>query len=107
MNRRVVLKARVRPGHHEVSGRRNLKFLSVAMQEGQPTVWFEVDADSPLLVSDPTVQPETCRICHVIAVLTGEDFTKPDGFVFLGSAVSDHFVVHVYVEKQDVGDHHY
>lgn len=105
MKRRVVLKARVRPGRYEVSGHRNLKFLSVAMQEGQPTVWFEVD-DEPRLVSDPTVQPETCRICRVIAVLTGESFTKPDGFVFLGSAVSDHFVVHVYVEKQDVSDHH-
>lgn len=107
MSRRVVLKARVRPGHYEVSGHRNLKFLSVAMQEGQPTVWFEVDAEEPLLVSDPTVQPETGRICRVIAVLTGEYFTKPNGFVFLGSAVSNHFVVHVYVEKQDVGDHHY
>lgn len=83
MNRRVVLKARVRPGLYEVTGHRNLKFLSVAMQEGQPTVWFEVD-DEPHLVSDPAVQPETCRISRVIAVLTGECFTKPDGFVFPG-----------------------
>lgn len=105
MKRRVVLKAHVKPGAHSVIGHGNVKFLHVAMQQGTPTVWFE--ADAPLSTKDNTEShPDVGDTIGVLAVVTGEVFNKPENYVFLGSAVSDYFVAHVYVEKKYVGDHH-
>uniref|UniRef100_A0AAU8EGA5 DUF7352 domain-containing protein n=1 Tax=Klebsiella phage vB_Kpn2-P2 TaxID=3230849 RepID=A0AAU8EGA5_9VIRU len=108
MKRRVVLKAHVKPGAHSVIGHGNVKFLHVAMQHGTPTVWFEADEYTPLSTKDNADHQQGIGdTIGVLSVLTGEAFNKPENYVFLGSAVSDHFVVHVYVEKKYVGDHHY
>lgn len=107
MKRRVVLKAKVKPGAYEVVGYNDVKFLHVGMQDGTPTVWFEADEKGPLFNHDnAAIRDSVADKIGILAVLTGDPFNKPDGYAFLGSAVSDHFVVHVYVEQKYVSDHH-
>ena len=61
------------------------RILTVAWQNGNPTIWAEVDPDA-----------ERKAIRSFAAVPTGSPWSKPEGATYLGSAVSDELVFHVY-----------
>lgn len=94
-----ILKYSLRPGYNQLKLSKGYKILAVGIQQNQPQIWIEI----PQITIPPTDkqwgkvadEPETEEV-HLNCQFTGDWFEcKPDD-IFIGTAISDWLVVHIY-----------
>lgn len=94
-----ILKYSLNPGYNQLALSKGYKILSVGIQQNIPHVWIE----TPQISLPPTTtqwgrvidNPETEEV-HLNCRITGETFECKGDEQFIGSAVSDYLVVHIY-----------
>lgn len=94
-----VIKFSLNPGYNQLNLSKGYKILAVAIQQNIPQVWVEV----PQVALPASVtqwgrvidEPETVEV-HLNCRVTGETFECKGDEQFIGSAVSDYLVVHIY-----------